>query len=114
MKTIKSFFILALAVLSMSSFKMFGGKETVQIKTSAICGECKERIETALYNQKGIKSAELDVKTQIVTVVYNPEKTDADKIKTVITKTGYSADELPADQDAFNKLPHCCQVDMGE
>ncbi len=112
-KTMKSFLILAMAFISMSAFTTKGGTETVEITTSAICGECKERIETALYNQKGVKIAELNMETKVVTVIYSPKKTDVAALKTAITKAGYSADEIPADVDAFNKLPRCCQVDLG-
>ena len=40
---------------------------------------------------------------------YDPRKTDPEAIRTAVTKLGYSADDLPGDEEAFKKLPDCCQ-----
>ena len=84
--------------------------DTVKIKTSALCDMCKERIEHDLSFEKGVKSSIMDIETKKVTVVYNPAKTDAEKIRAAITKIGYDADSLKADEKAFSKLPECCQA----
>ena len=83
--------------------------DTIRIKTSSICEQCKERIENDLSFEKGIKSSNLDLKTKIVTVVYNPKKTDEQRIRVAITKIGYDADTMKADQKSFRKLPDCCK-----
>ncbi len=83
--------------------------DTIIITTSAQCEICKERIEKNLVYEPGIKSANLNLETKNVTIVYKPEKIDANKIKEVISKTGYDADEIPADEKAYSKLPPCCQ-----
>ena len=85
----------------------------VKIKTSAICGMCKARIERNLAFEKGVKEADLDVKTKIVTIRYNPAKTDVAKLKANISKTGYDAEEVPADEAGYNKLPSCCRKGGG-
>lgn len=84
-------------------------EKEVKIKTSAICEMCKERIERNLAFEKGVKEATLDVETKVVTVKYNPSKTDVSKIKSNITKTGYDADEVAATTEGYNKLPSCCK-----
>ena len=84
--------------------------DTVRIKTTAICDDCKNRIEHDLSFQKGVKSSNVDLGTKEVTVVYNAEKTDPDKIRIAITKIGYDADTMKAVVKAFNKLPECCRV----
>lgn len=83
--------------------------DTVVVKTSVICNECKERIEHDLSFEKGVKSNVVNLDTKDVTVVYNSAKTDPEKIRIAITKIGYDADSLKADQKAFKKLPLCCQ-----
>ncbi|GAB4024341.1 heavy-metal-associated domain-containing protein [Spirosoma gilvum] len=85
----------------------------VKIKTSAICGMCKARIERNLSFEKGVKEADLDVKSKVVTIKYNPAKTDVAKLKSVISKTGYDADEVTADEAGYNKLPSCCKKGGG-
>ena len=88
-------------------------EKEIKIKTSAICGMCKSRIERNLSYEKGVKEADLDVKTKVVTIKYNPAKTDVSKLKANISKTGYDAEEVVADQAGYNKLPSCCKKDSG-
>ena len=85
----------------------------VKIKTSAICGMCKARIERNLAFEKGVKEADLDVKSKVVTIKYNPAKTDVAKLKANISKTGYDAEEVIADPVGYNKLPSCCKKGGG-
>ena len=102
----KIVFLFILLLLHKFSFAQM---DTVIIKTSAICDQCKERIEHDLSFEKGVKTAVLDLKTKEVTVVYNPAKTDVEKIRIAITKSGYDADSLMADPKAYRRLPDCCQ-----
>lgn len=81
----------------------------VKIKTSSVCETCKETIESNLSFEKGVKSVKLDLKTNVVTVLYNPDKTDEAKIRKALTEIGYDADSLKANEKAFHKLPECCQ-----
>lgn len=83
--------------------------EKVEIKTSAICGMCKNTIERDLTFEKGIKTAELDLDTKIITIEYNSKKTNPEKIRTRITKVGYNADDKKRDPKAYKKLPDCCK-----
>jgi copper chaperone CopZ len=101
--------ILSLLFVLLSTFS-FGQKTTTsQIQTSAQCGDCKERIEGKLNYTKGIKFAELDDQTKIVTVKYDPKKIDLVAIKQTIAKIGYDADEVKAAKEDVEKLPKCCQ-----
>jgi mercuric ion binding protein len=84
-------------------------ENVVKIKTSAICKMCKKRIERDLSLTKGIEKAELNLEDKVVTVAFNAKKTNAAAIKEAITKIGYDADEIVADQKAHDRLPDCCQ-----
>jgi mercuric ion binding protein len=83
--------------------------ETVQFKTSAVCDMCKARIEKSLAYEKGVQSATLDVPSKVLTVTYRTDKTTAPALRTAVQKTGYDADELPADARAYTRLPECCK-----
>ena len=83
--------------------------DTLVVKTTVLCDECKERIEHDLSFAKGVKSNVVNLDTKEVTVVYNSDKTDPEKIRLAITKIGYGADSLKADPKAFAKLPLCCR-----
>lgn len=87
-----------------------GPSQSVKIKTSAICEMCKERIEKNLALTKGIEKSDLNLEDQSnITVVYNPDKIDVDKIRQVIAKTGYDADDVKAVKKSYDKLPSCCK-----
>ncbi|MEO6904241.1 MAG: heavy metal-associated domain-containing protein [Bacteroidia bacterium] len=85
----------------------------IKIKTSAICNECKNTIESALAFTKGVKKSFLDVPTSIVTVSYNPLKTTPEKIRIAISNAGYDADDVPANPKAYKKLSNCCKKESG-
>ena len=88
---------------------MAGPSQSIKIKTSAICEMCKERIEKNLALTKGIEKSDLNLEDQSnITVVYNPDKIDVDKIRQVIAKTGYDADDVKAVKKSYDKLPSCC------
>lgn len=108
MKTIKN--ILLITLLALFAGKVSAQQDsTITIKTSAQCESCKKRIENALNFEKGVKSATLDLKTKAATVVFDHNKTSSVKIREAIAKSGYDADNVPANEKAYNKLPKCCQ-----
>jgi periplasmic mercuric ion binding protein len=83
--------------------------EEVQIQTSAVCGMCKERIETNIAYEKGVKKVELNNDTKIVTIGFDPRKNNPDQLRTALSKLGYDADNVKADPTAYEKLPSCCK-----
>jgi len=82
---------------------------TVKIKTSAICGMCKDRLEHNMKFEKGVKDVHLDLKTKELTIVFKSKKNNLENLRKAITKIGYSADGVPADKKAFDKLEGCCK-----
>tara|TARA_R110002050_G_C8962575_1_gene514666 strand:- start:13617 stop:13961 length:345 start_codon:yes stop_codon:yes gene_type:complete len=94
--------------ISLSSF-VKGEFVTIKIKTSSQCEMCKETIEKKMAFEKGVKSAVLDVESSVLTVVYNPKKTNPDLIKKAVNMAGYDADEMPADPKSYDKLHSCCK-----
>jgi periplasmic mercuric ion binding protein len=106
--------LLMMGVLLFATFSGFSMAEKnveIKIKTSAVCGMCKDRIEQGLAFEKGIKDVSLDVETKIATVKYNPSKTTPEDIRKAISKLGYDADDVLADEKAYEKLPQCCKKD---
>jgi mercuric ion binding protein len=100
-----------LVIISFMAFAFVAHAQTekVEIKTSAICGMCKDAIEEDLAFEKGVKNSVLDLETKIITVEYNAKKTDPEKIRMRITKVGYNADDKQRDPKAYEKLPDCCK-----
>jgi mercuric ion binding protein len=82
---------------------------TIVVKTSTQCGMCKERVEKAMAYEKGVTSSSLDVKKAAFSITYKPTKTSPEKIREAISKLGYDADDVKANQKAYENLPACCQ-----
>lgn len=107
---VNKFFFFLFLTFSFLSFSQKKPKfQTVKIQTSAECDDCKERIEGVFNYMKGIKFAELDVPSKILTVKFSPSKIDVKSIKEKVSELGYDADEVKANPIALKKLPLCCQ-----
>lgn len=89
--------------------------QTITIKTKIacdhckLCGSCGNRIEKALYQEKGVKRVDIDDKKMEIIVVYNNQKITEAKIKETITANGYDADEQKASPESVALLDECCK-----
>ena len=113
MKLLRKSSPIALVLIAFVSFSSFtiGNTEIAEIKTSAVCGSCESTIKTALFKLSGIKSVALNIETAVVTVKYDPEKVTLDNIRLAISKAGYDADDVLADEKAYENLHSCCKKD---
>lgn len=121
MKTKNSSSLLKMATLFLMfiSVSTFAQKKdnikTAVIKTVIHCDHCKQcetcgdKFNKDLYNEDGIKRVDVDAKAMTITVVYDIRKTDLDKIKIMISKLGYDADDVKATTEGIAKLDGCCK-----
>ena len=101
--------ILVITICSLNALAQDAKTQQVKIQTSAQCFMCKERIEKDFAFEKGVSDTDLNLDNMVLTVTYNPKKTNEAKIRKRVTLIGYDADDLMADLKAYNKLPRCCQ-----
>lgn len=83
--------------------------DTLTVKSSVVCGMCKDRIEQGMAFEKGVKNILVNLDKKEVMLVYNPSKTNPADLKKKISALGYDADEVQADKVAYEKLPSCCK-----
>lgn len=86
----------------------------VVIKTTFYCDhyaqcESKPALEKELMLTSGVKSVNIDAAAMTITVKYNPKRTSPEKIRKVISQSGYDADDVKADPKAVEKLDGCCR-----
>lgn len=80
------------------------------IKTpNALCVECKARIEGYLKRYDGVLQVTVNYRKGETKVKYLTDRTDIEQIKTAIANCGYDADDVPAAQDIYNRLPKTCK-----
>ena len=104
-----------LGVLAVSGFAIAGSAQvkavqTAKIKTPNIgCDDCKTRIEAYLKRFDGVTYVLANWHQKNVTVKYLTDRTNIEEIKTAIANCGYDADDVPATEDAYNRLPKTCK-----
>ncbi len=85
------------------------GIKTQNIKVSGMCNMDKRRIETAAYSVDGVKSANWNEYTQVLTLKYGIFKKDAaDNVQKKIALAGNDTELYKATDAAYNSLPDCC------
>jgi len=82
------------------------------IEVSGNCGQCKERIETAV-DVSGVRKAEWSPKTGKLTITYKPEKIALEKIEKLIADAGHDTKSVKSDSKTYENLPGCCQYREG-
>jgi copper chaperone CopZ len=84
--------------------------EKAKIKTpNVLCEACKVRIESYLKRYDGITAINVNFHKGEVTVTYLTDRIDIEQIKTAISNLGYDADDVPANEEAYKKLPRTCK-----
>jgi len=101
-----SFFFISL--ISCATAQPAGGDQTIIFKVYGVCNECKERIEAASMDAKGVKKAEWDKQSNTLVVVGSSKMTK-EGVATSVAKAGYKSDVMDADPKGYAKLPTCCQ-----
>lgn len=100
--------VLGMNVLNIKAQNKNHAVITQTLSVRGNCGQCKERIETAV-DVKGVKYAEWNKKTQILTITYKPSVISIEEIKSKILKVGHDVDTLKAADEVYNQLPDCCK-----
>lgn len=79
------------------------------IEVNGVCGMCKERIEKASIQAKGVKSATWDVSTHQLNLIYNEGKTDLTKIQQSIADSGHDTQDIKAEDEVYENIDPCCR-----
>ena len=102
--------VLAMGAIALTSPAQVKALQTAKIKTPTIgCEECKNRIETYLKRYDGVTYVLVNWRQKNVTVKYLTDRTNIEEIKTAISNCGYDADDIPAFEDAYKRLPKTCK-----
>jgi periplasmic mercuric ion binding protein len=75
----------------------------------ALCVNCKTRLETQLKRYDGVLEFVVNYRKGEARVKFLTDRTDIEQIKTAVSNTGYDADDVLANPDAYNRLPKTCK-----
>ena len=87
--------------------------KTETIKVSGKCQMCKARIEK-IAMEYGAASADWDVKTQLLTVDFDPSASSVEYLSNRLAKAGHDSGIYRAKDKAYNALPECCHYARAE
>ena len=77
---------------------------------TAQCGMCVTRIDKALNGVDGILKYKVELDALKVKVKYDNNQISLQQIEQIISKTGYHANDVSADPEAYKKLAICCRL----
>lgn len=81
--------------------------QTVSFKVYGNCGMCEDRIESALA-VPGIRMADWDRETGMLTVTFKPFKISLQSIHEIVAGVGHDTDLVKAKDEVYSHLPGCC------
>ncbi len=116
MKTMKLFFaIIMVTAISSGLSAQTTTKAPVQQKTETVkvfgnCDMCKTRIEKAV-KEEGASNASWDQKTKLLTVTFDPSKTNLEAFGKKLASVGHDTEKNKADDKIYNALPACCKYE---
>ena len=119
MKTVKLFLAIVLsAAFGVTSSAQTTTKSTTQQKTETFkvwgkCDMCKTRIEKTV-KAEGVTNADWDTKTQMLTVTFDPAKTNIDALDKKLASVGHDTEKYKAPDDVYAKLPGCCHYERAK
>ena len=82
--------------------------EEVSFWVAGVCGMCEKTIENAL-DVKGIITADYDLNTHQIHVVYRPDKINIDKMHALINAAGYDTENSTCTEEQYNRVHGCCK-----
>jgi outer membrane receptor for ferrienterochelin and colicins len=105
MKTIK---FIGLIMLLFIANQLSAQTVTTTFKVDGVCGMCEERIEKAA-NLRGVKSAEWDLDSHVMTVKYDSSKINIIKVHKAIAGVGHDTELVTAEDEVYDNLHGCCK-----
>ena len=103
----KRFILLALLALTLPVVAQRKNAKA-QLNVEGICNSCKARIEKAAYSVKGVKSANWNIKSGNMTLIFDERKCSESDVQKAIAKVGHDAGKERADDEVYKNLHHCC------
>lgn len=87
--------------------------KTESFKVWGNCEMCKERIESTVKTA-GATAAAWDSKTKLLSVTFDPSKTNRDSLSKKIAAVGHDTEKFKAPDEVYAKLPGCCKYERNK
>ncbi len=102
--------VIAVLFIGISASAQKKKKNTkVSFDVDGVCMMCKNRIEKAALNSKGVKYALWNVKTHQLNLIIDERKTDTATVQQNIANVGHDTDTFKAPKEVYDNLHGCCK-----
>ncbi|CAL2086632.1 conserved exported hypothetical protein [Tenacibaculum dicentrarchi] len=108
MKKIAVVLVVLLMSVSVSAQKK-NKNAKISLNVDGVCGMCKNRIEKAALNCKGVKYANWNVNTHELKLIVDERKTDVKTIQQNVANVGHDTKAVKAPITAYEDLHPCCK-----
>lgn len=108
MKAISTFSLVIAFFLTLNVYGQPEQLMEISFPTTGNCYLCKVRIETIVNKLNGIEAVNWDAATDVTTVTYDDNQTDAYEIMEVIAFVGHETEWYPANDSAYAALQGTC------
>jgi copper chaperone CopZ len=114
MKSLKKTVMAMVLLLSVAfANAQINNAKTGIVKIFGNCGMCEAKIEKA-GNLANIAIVDWDKDSKLASITYDSAKTNQEEILKRIAFSGYDSEKILAPDEAYNKLPGCCQYERQE
>jgi copper chaperone CopZ len=103
--------MLLLVTLSIQAQEKKNKNAKYEFEVNGNCEQCQKRIQKAAFSVPGVKSAEWHIDDQMLHLIINEERCSVIDVKKAVAKAGHDTNEEKATNEAYKKLPGCCQYD---
>jgi copper chaperone CopZ len=104
----KKLMILCLLIMPLTLSAQNNKNEKANFEVSGNCEMCKKRIEKAALTVKGIKTANWDIPSNILSIIYDQRKAGLQEVQTAIAEAGHDTPLVKTPDVTYNQLPMCC------
>ena len=101
---------LLLSVLCVVLMSCDSEKTTAKLELNSMqCLMCSYGIEKTILEMRGVKKANIDLRSKSGSVIFNAGVIDLSKIEDRIVSMGYSVNGKKANPEAYDRLEPCCK-----
>jgi periplasmic mercuric ion binding protein len=100
-----------LAVVLLGTLMVFAAKQTVEFEVKGACGMCETRIEQTAKGLDGVKKADWDLETQVLTLKFNDKKVSLVDVRKALAAVGHDNGDFRASDKVYENLPACCHYE---
>ncbi|MDA9630687.1 heavy-metal-associated domain-containing protein [bacterium] len=106
----KKILLIMLITLPLALSGQSKGKKNTKatFEVSGNCEMCQKRILKAAFSVKGVKMANWDIPSHLMSVIYDSNKISLDSLQHTIALAGHDTPLVKAIETTYDKLPMCC------